>query len=92
MTLKEQIRSNRWRTLWLLLLFAALAGVIGAIGAFLYDPSILLLVAIVAFVYAIFSWFAAGSDTLSAVVVGTTCHCAGLTAGSWFRFPTTRDL
>src|SRR3954471_10317073 len=59
MTLKEQIRANRWRTLWLLLLFAAVAGLIGAIGAFLYDPSIFIVVAIVAFVYAIFSWFAA---------------------------------
>jgi heat shock protein HtpX len=60
MTLKEQIRANRWRTLWLLILFAALAGVIGAIAAFLYDPSIFIVVAIVAFTYAIFSWFAAG--------------------------------
>jgi heat shock protein HtpX len=60
MTLKEQIRANRWRTLWLLLLFAALAGLLGAIGAFLYDPSILVVVAVVAFSYAIFSWFAAG--------------------------------
>ena len=60
MTLKEQIRANRWRTLWLLVLFAALAGLLGAIGAVLYDPSILVVVAIVAFTYAIFSWFAAG--------------------------------
>ena len=60
MTLKEQIRANRWRTLWLLVLFTALVGVIGAIAMFLYDPSILVVVAIVAFAYAIFSWFAAG--------------------------------
>ena len=39
-----------------------------------------------------FSWFGAGSDALSAVVVPTTCHCAGLVAGSWFRLPVTSDL
>jgi heat shock protein HtpX len=60
MTLKEQIRANRWRTLWLLVLFAAVAGLVGAILAFAFDPSLLIVVAIVAFVYAIFSWFAAG--------------------------------
>src|SRR4051794_11171787 len=60
MTLKEQIRANRWRTLWLLILFAAVAGLIGAILAFAFDPSWLIVVSIVAFVYAIFSWFSAG--------------------------------
>src|SRR3954469_15635678 len=60
MTLKEQIRANRWRTLWLLILFAAVAGLIGAILAFAFDPSWLIVVSIVAFFYAIFSWFAAG--------------------------------
>ena len=30
MTLQEQIRANRWRTLWLLFLFAVLVGVLGA--------------------------------------------------------------
>ena len=60
MTLKEQIRANRWRTLWLLLLFALLVGVIGAIVGFAFDLSLLIVVAIVAFLYAIFSWLAAG--------------------------------
>jgi heat shock protein HtpX len=60
MTLKEQLRANRWRTLWLLVLFAAVAGLVGAILAFAFDPSLLIIVAIVAFVYAIFSWFSAG--------------------------------
>jgi heat shock protein HtpX len=59
-TLKEQIRANRWRTLWLLLLFALLVGAIGAILGFAYDLSLLVVVAIVAFVYAIFSWLGAG--------------------------------
>jgi heat shock protein HtpX len=70
MTLKEQIRANRWRTLWLLLLFAALAGLVGAILAFAFDPSLLVVVAIAAFVYAIFSWFAAGR--VVAAVTGAT--------------------
>src|SRR4051794_20009301 len=68
MTLKEQIRANRWRTLWLLILFAALAGLIGAILAFAFDPSWLIVVSIVAFVYAIFSWFSAGR--IGAAVTG----------------------
>jgi heat shock protein HtpX len=59
MTLKEQIRANRWRTLWLLVLFASVVGLVGAILAFAFDPSLLVVVAIVAFVYAIFSWFSA---------------------------------
>jgi len=59
-TLKEQIRANRWRTLWLLLLFAVLVGVLGGILALVFNLSILIVVAIVAFVYAIFSWFASG--------------------------------
>jgi heat shock protein HtpX len=60
MTLKEQIRANRWRTLWLLVLFALLVGIIGGILALVFQLSLLIVVAIVAFVYAIFSWFAAG--------------------------------
>ena len=34
MTLQEQIRANRWRTLWLLVLFALLVGALGAILGF----------------------------------------------------------
>jgi heat shock protein HtpX len=60
MTLQEQIRANRWRTLWLLLLFALLVGVIGAILGFAFNLSLLIVVAIVGFVYAIFSWLGAG--------------------------------
>jgi heat shock protein HtpX len=59
-TLQEQIRANRWRTLWLLLLFALLVGVIGAIAYAAFDLSLLIVVAIVAFVYAFFSWLSAG--------------------------------
>ena len=93
MTLKEQIRANRWRTLWLLVLFAAVVGVIGAVVYFVFDPSLLILVAIGAFVYAIFSWFAAGRVVASVTgakpadkaqyprlyhVLETVCIAAGL--------------
>jgi heat shock protein HtpX len=59
-TLQEQIRANRWRTLWLLLLFALLVGVLGAILGFAFNLSLLVVVAIVGFVYAFFSWLGAG--------------------------------
>ena len=60
MTLKEQIRANRWRTLWLLFLFAGLIGMLGAIVGFAYDISLLIVVAIVGLVYGVFSWIGAG--------------------------------
>ena len=66
MTLKQQIRANRWRTLWLLFLFAVLVGVIAVILAYAFQPSLLIVVAVVGFVYAIFSWFAAGGMVASA--------------------------
>lgn len=65
MTLQEQIRANRWRTLWLLLLFAVLVGVLGAIVGFAFDLSLLIVVAVVGFVYAIFSWLGAGGIVAS---------------------------
>src|SRR5262249_31935254 len=40
MTLKEQIRANRWRTLWLLFLFAVLVGVVGLILGYAFEPSL----------------------------------------------------
>jgi heat shock protein HtpX len=67
-TLQEQIRANRWRTLWLLILFALLVGGIGAVVGFAYDLSLLIVVAIVGFVYALFSWLSAGR--LVAAVTG----------------------
>jgi len=60
MTLQEQIRANRWRTLWLLLLFAILVGALGAILGFAFNLSLLIVVAAIGFVYAIFSWLSAG--------------------------------
>jgi heat shock protein HtpX len=61
MTLQEQIRANRWRTLWLLFLFAVLVGALGFVLALVFQPTILIAVAIAGFLYALFSWFASGS-------------------------------
>ncbi len=67
MTLQEQIRANRWRTLWLLLLFALLIGVLGAVLGFVFQPSLLIVVGVVGIVYGIFSWLTAGK-----IVAGAT--------------------
>ncbi len=61
MTLQEQIRANRWRTIWLLLMFAVLVGVLAVVLAFVFEPTLLIAVAVGGFLYAIFSWFASGS-------------------------------
>jgi heat shock protein HtpX len=66
-TLQEQIRSNRWRTLWLLILFALLVGLVGAVLAFAFQPSLLVVVGVVGIVYGIFSWLSAGR-----IVAGAT--------------------
>ena len=66
MTLKEQIRANRWRTLWLLFLFAVLVGVIGVILGYAFQPSLLVVVGVVGIVYGIFSWISAGKIVASA--------------------------
>jgi heat shock protein HtpX len=65
MTLQQQIRANRWRTLWLLLLFALLVVGVGLLLAFIFDPTILTVVAIIGFGYAIVSWFASSSMVAS---------------------------
>jgi heat shock protein HtpX len=59
-TLQEQIRGNRWRTLWLLFLFAALVGALAAILGFTFDRSLLIVVAVIGLVYAVASWLGAG--------------------------------
>ena len=60
MTLQEQIRANRWRTLWLLFLFAVLVGVLGLVLGYVFQPSLLIVVGVVGIVYGIFSWLSAG--------------------------------
>ena len=61
MTLQQQIRANRWRTIWLLFLFSVLVVGLGVLLAFVFDPTILTFVAIGGIVYAIVSWFASSS-------------------------------
>jgi heat shock protein HtpX len=67
MTLQEQIRANRWRTLWLLILFALMVGVLGAVLGYAFQPSLLIVVGAVGIVYGVFSWLSAGS-----IVAGAT--------------------
>jgi heat shock protein HtpX len=67
MTLQQQIRANRWRTLWLLFLFAVLVGVLALVLAYAFQPSLLVVVGVVGIAYGIFSWLSAGS-----IVAGAT--------------------
>ncbi len=65
MTLQQQIRANRWRTLLLFVLFAALAAVILGAVALVADLSILIVVGIGLVVYGVVMWFASGSMVAS---------------------------
>jgi heat shock protein HtpX len=60
-TLQQQIRANRLRTLLVLLGFGLLAGVFVAIVFYAYEPGVAGIIGIVAIVYGVISWFAAGS-------------------------------
>jgi heat shock protein HtpX len=66
-TLQEQIRANRWRTLWLIFLFAVLVGVLALVLGYVFQPSLLIVVGVIGIVYGIFSWLSAGS-----IVAGAT--------------------
>jgi heat shock protein HtpX len=68
MTLQQQIRANRWRTIWLLLLFAVLVIGLGLLLSFVFDPTILTFVAIGGIAYALISWFLA--DRMVASITG----------------------
>ena len=61
MTLQQQIRANRLRTLVVLLGFGALCGVFVAIVYYAYQPGVAGFIGIIAIVYGLISWFAAGS-------------------------------
>jgi heat shock protein HtpX len=69
-TLQQQIRANRWRTVWLLFLFALLVGGLGVLLAFVFQPTILTVVAIGGILYALFSWFA--STSMVGAMTGAT--------------------
>ena len=61
MTLQQQIRANRLRTLLVLLGFGLLTGVFVAIVFYAYKPGVAGFIGIIAIVYGVISWFAAGS-------------------------------
>jgi heat shock protein HtpX len=60
-TLQQQIRANRVRTLLVLLGFGLLSGVFVAIIYAAYQPGVAGFVGIIAIVYGVISWFASGS-------------------------------
>lgn len=61
MTVHDQIRANRWRTVVVVLGFAALMlALVAAIGG-MYDPSVAGFVGIVAIVYGLIAWRTSGS-------------------------------
>jgi heat shock protein HtpX len=59
-TLQQQIRANRFRTVLVLLGFGALVAVFVGAVYFAYQPGVAGLIGIVAIVYGLISWFAAG--------------------------------
>ena len=61
MTLQEQIRANRWRTLLLFVLFLALFALLGLVAAARFGIDALFVVGVVAIVYGVISYFASGS-------------------------------
>jgi heat shock protein HtpX len=65
-TLQQQIRANRLRTLLVLLGFGLLTGVFVAIVFYAYQPGVAGIIGIVAIVYGVISWFAAGSMVAAA--------------------------
>ncbi len=70
MTLQQQIRSNRWRTLLLFILFAVLIALVLGAASLAVDLPVLILIGAGMLVYGIVTWFAAGS--LVATLAGAT--------------------
>ena len=60
MTLQEQIRSNRVRSIIVMLGFGMLVAAIGFAASYAYDPSVLGIIGIVGIVYGLISYFNAG--------------------------------
>ncbi len=65
MTLQQQIRANRWRTLLLFVLFGALIAVVLLAVSFAVDLSLLIVIGIALVVYGVVMWFASGSVVAS---------------------------
>jgi heat shock protein HtpX len=64
-TLQEQIRANRWRTLLLFVLYLALFLLVGAAVSVRFGIDALFVVGVLAIVYGVFSYFASGSMVAS---------------------------
>jgi heat shock protein HtpX len=64
-TLQQQIRANRWRTLLLFVLFGALIAVVLLAVSFAVDLSLLIVIGIALVVYGVVMWFASGSVVAS---------------------------
>jgi heat shock protein HtpX len=64
-TLQEQIRANRWRTVLLFVLFLAVILVVGLAVSIRFGLDSLIVVGIVGIVYGVFSYFASGSMVAS---------------------------
>ncbi|MEO9176423.1 MAG: M48 family metallopeptidase [Gaiellales bacterium] len=60
MTLQEQIRANRWRTLLVYVMFAILAAALAVVLGLAFGTGYLLFFGVFAIGYGIFSWFGAG--------------------------------
>ena len=61
MTLQEQIRANRWRTLLVYVMFALLAAALSAVLGLAFGTGFLVFFGVISIIYGIVSWFAAGS-------------------------------
>jgi heat shock protein HtpX len=64
-TLQQQIRANRWRTLLLFVLFGALIAVVLLAVSFAVDLSLLIVIGIGLVVYGVVMWFAGASVVAS---------------------------
>jgi heat shock protein HtpX len=59
-TLQEQIRANRWRTLLVYVMFALLAAGLSAILGLAFGTGFLIFFGVISIVYGVFSWYSAG--------------------------------
>jgi heat shock protein HtpX len=64
-TLQQQIRSNRWRTLLLFVLFGALIAVVLGAVSFAVDLPVLIMIGAAMIIYGVVTWFAAGAMVAS---------------------------
>jgi heat shock protein HtpX len=59
-TLQEQIRANRWRTLFIYVLFGLLAAVLAIVLGLAFGTGFLVVFGLIAIAYGAYMWFAAG--------------------------------